>query len=68
MQYDVFCLRKCFITDPERFTESEDDNSFEEVNIQTWLSKPGVIGKFECDEIKDNQTRYPGYVSIFASK
>lgn len=51
-----------FISDPERFTESDDDNAFEEVNIQTWLNKPGVIGQFECAEIKDSQTRCPGCV------
>ncbi|XP_054716052.1 TBC1 domain family member 23-like [Uloborus diversus] len=50
--------------DPDKFTESEEEVSYEEVNIQTWLNKPGVIGKFECEEIKDVEIRYPGYLIV----
>ncbi|XP_035228316.1 TBC1 domain family member 23-like [Stegodyphus dumicola] len=52
--------------DPDRFSESEEE-SFEEVNIQTWLNKPGVIGTFVCEEIKDMQTRYPGHLIVTES-
>ncbi|KAF8774170.1 TBC1 domain family member 23-like isoform X1 [Argiope bruennichi] len=50
--------------DPDRYTESDEDSSFEEVNIQTWLKKPGVIGTFVCEEIRDIQLRYPGHLIV----
>ncbi|CAL1283385.1 unnamed protein product [Larinioides sclopetarius] len=50
--------------DPDRYTESDEDSSFEEVNIQTWLKKPGVIGTFGCEEIRDIHLRYPGHLIV----
>ncbi|GFY50129.1 TBC1 domain family member 23 [Trichonephila inaurata madagascariensis] len=50
--------------DPDRYTESDEPPSYEEVNIQTWLKKPGVIGTFVCEEIRDIQPRHPGHLIV----
>ncbi|GIY19293.1 TBC1 domain family member 23 [Caerostris darwini] len=50
--------------DPDRNTESDENSSVEEVNIQIWLKKPGVIGTFVCEEIRDIHTRHPGHLIV----
>ncbi|XP_042900801.1 TBC1 domain family member 23 isoform X2 [Parasteatoda tepidariorum] len=47
----------------DRYTESEEE-SYEEVNIQTWLKKPGVIGTFVCEEIRDMECKYPSHLIV----